>query len=84
MLDESVDILRSAGELDAAAAHVRMIGCDEGDLRGLLDLGARFRVGVTVDADLSGKDQRACPLTGWREAPFDDELIQTNTQILQP
>jgi len=72
------------GELDAAAAHVRMIGRNQDNVRGRLDLSARFRLRLSVNADLAGQNQGACPLARRREPSFDDELIQANSQILQP
>ena len=83
-VDRNTEGVQRVGELDPAAAHVGMIGRDDGDSRRWLDLGAGLCVRLPVDTDLAGEDQRACPFTGWREAPFDDELIQSNTQILQP
>jgi hypothetical protein len=56
-----------------------MIGRNEDDVRGRLDRGARFRVRLSVNADLAGQNQGACPLARRREPPFDDELIQANT-----
>ena len=83
-VDTDVKCVERVGELHPAAADVRVIGCGEADVGVGIHLRARFRLGLSVDADLSGQDQRARPLARRREAAFDNQLIQTNAQCLQP
>jgi hypothetical protein len=61
-----------------------VIGCDESEVGGDVDLGAGFRLELAVNQDLSCENQRACALSRRREPPFNDELIQPNAQFLQP
>jgi hypothetical protein len=61
-----------------------MVWRDQRELGGCVDLRAGFCLGAPVDADLSGKDQRARPLARGRKAAFDDELVQADAQFLQP
>jgi hypothetical protein len=71
-------------ELHPSAADVRVIRRDEFDRGVNVDLGAGLGFRLAVDADLACENQRACPLSRWREASFDDQLIQPNAQFLQP
>jgi hypothetical protein len=83
-LDGNAEGVERVRELDAAAPDVRMVWRDQRDLGGRVDLRAGFGLRAPVDADLSGKDQRARPLARRRQATFDDELVQADAQFLQP
>jgi hypothetical protein len=70
--------------LHAAAADIRVIGRDQSEVGGSIDLCAGFRFGLPVDKDLSRENERSRTLSRWRESPFNDQLIQSNAQFLQP
>jgi len=78
--DVDVERIEGVRQLHAAAADIRVIGRDESEVGGGIDLRAGFRFGLPVDNDLSRQDQRSRTLSRRRKASFNDELIQTNTQ----
>jgi hypothetical protein len=79
-----VERVEGVRQLHAAATDIRVIGREETEVGGGVDLRAGFRFDLAVNKDLSRQNQRSCALSRRREAPFHDELIQANAQFLQP
>jgi len=70
-------------ELDAAAADVRMIASDKGDLGVGRDRVPGLGHDGAVDAHLSGEDQRAGAFARRGKAAFDDERVEAWLQLVR-
>jgi hypothetical protein len=81
---DDVEHIEGVRQLHTAAADVRVIGRDESEVGGGVDLRAGFRFWLAVNKDLSRENQRPCALSRRCETSFNDELIQPNAQFLQP
>jgi hypothetical protein len=71
---ETEDVER-VRELDAAAAHIGMIGAAHRDDGVRRDAGARLAGRLAVHGDDTGEDQRACALARRRQAALDEQDV---------
>ena len=80
--DVDLPMLKTFFELESAAAYVLKILAEESNVGVGIDAGAGLFDFLTLDQNLSGKDQRLRSLTRSGETAFEKQFIQPSFQLL--